>query len=109
DQHLREILAQCSAVLSAEEIVERVMPDKPAILLLAANALYPQPTQKALQRPFLEKALALTLRAARSPQAADYVLQARILRDLDRPGDAILAYQQALLLDPSQLACRFKC
>jgi O-antigen ligase/tetratricopeptide (TPR) repeat protein len=108
DQHLREILVKCSALLPAQEIVDQVLPDKPEILVMAANVLYPQPTQKALQRPFLEKALALTLRSARSPQAADYVLQARILRDLDRFGDAILAYQQALLLDPGQIAWRFQ-
>ena len=57
DGHLPEILDRSAALLSPHDILRRVLPDRPDLLLKAALHLYPEPGEG--RRPFLERALAI--------------------------------------------------
>lgn len=108
DQHLPEILAQTRKHLPPLDIRDRVLPDKPELLIKAAKLLYPEDANRAERTPFLEKALVRAGRPDRAVRGEDLVLQGRILDNLDRPADAVLAYQRALMLEPERLEWRMQ-
>jgi tetratricopeptide (TPR) repeat protein len=105
DSHLPEILAQSAAHLSPRDVLGRVLPDRPDLLLTAAVSLYPQPADG--RRPFLQRALAILDNQPRADGAADLHLKALIYRALGQPAEAITAYQASLDREPLQLAWRY--
>jgi tetratricopeptide (TPR) repeat protein len=104
--HLPRILARSGELLGPDEIVRRVLPDRPGLLLKAALELYPRPAEG--RRPFLERALAL-LEERRGPVgAADLHLRASIDRALGRPAEALAAYRASLDREPLELTWRYE-
>ena len=57
DGHLPEILDRSAALLGPHDILGRILPHRPDLLLKAALHLYPEPGER--RRPFLERALAI--------------------------------------------------
>jgi O-antigen ligase/tetratricopeptide (TPR) repeat protein len=104
DSLLPEILDRSAAHLGPRDIMCRVLPDRPGLLLKAALYLYPQPEEG--RRPFLEGALAILEGRPDSPGAADLHVKASIHRALGQSAEAMTAYRAALDLEPLQLAWR---
>src|SRR5262245_50444562 len=59
DRHLPQLLAIASRELSPKDMVEVLLPDRPALLLDAAFRLYPEKGATSERRPFLQKAVRL--------------------------------------------------
>jgi predicted Zn-dependent protease len=82
------------------------MPDRPAVLLKAADALFPADEKESpVRREYLERARdALAARPTKT--AAEWELEARLEVGLGRPDQAAAAYRRALGLSPRQTAWR---
>ncbi len=106
DSHLSEILKQSAGHLSSHEIVRRVLPDRPGLLLEAALQLYPQPGEGRL--PFLGKALAILADRTDALKAADLHIKASIHRALGQSAEALTAYRASLDLEPLQHSWRYE-
>ncbi len=106
DSHLSEILSRSVARLSPEDIVRRILPDRPDLLLKAALHLYPQPGEG--RRPFFEQALATLEKRPDALGAADLHVKASIHRALGQPVEALAAYRASLDREPLQLAWRYE-
>ena len=106
DSYLPEILEKCAGHLSPDDIIHRVVPDRPGLLLEAALRLYPQPA--AGRRPFLEKALAIFNNRTDALGAADLHVKASIHRALGQSVEAVTAYQASLDREPLQLSWRYE-
>jgi tetratricopeptide (TPR) repeat protein len=105
ESRLPQILARCTGRLSPLDILGRVVPDRPEVLLKAAQELYPQPGEG--RRPFLERALALLEKRPPPPAPADLHLKGSIHRALGQPDEAVVAYRAALDRQPLELDWRY--
>ena len=92
--------------LSPDDILRRILPDRPDLLLEAALHLYPQPGEG--RRPFLEQALAILEKRPDALGAADLHVKASIHRALGQPVEALAAYRASLDREPLQLAWRYE-
>jgi tetratricopeptide (TPR) repeat protein len=106
DSHLPEILDRSDKLLSPQDILHRVLPNRPDLLLKAALHLYPQPGEE--RRPFLEQALVLFGKQPNALGAADQHVLATIHRALGQPADALAAYRASLDQEPLQVTWRFE-
>lgn len=89
--------------LSATDILDRIVPDDPKLILAAVDLLLGKPADKAKRRPYLEKALALM----KSPSTADeYHTAAMLHLSLDQLKEAEEQLQRALAMVPTQLDWR---
>ena len=107
DQYLGQILGQTS-YLKTSQLVEKVLPDKPDVLLAAALHLYPDFGSVQRRRPFLEKALRSLEAKDEGTGPRDSLVKARIYKALDQPDQAILAYREFLNRDASQMRVRYE-
>ncbi len=107
DQHLAQILGQTS-YLKTNQLVEKVLPDRPEVLLAAALYLYPDFGSVQRRRPFLEKALRLLESQEEETGPRDSLVKARIYKALDQPEQAILSYREFLNRDASQMHVRYE-
>jgi predicted Zn-dependent protease len=101
-QYLQDILDQSAGRLAPQEILGRVLPDDPGLLVKAASHLYPKPEQAAERRPFLERALILLEQRPGPLQAQDLHTKAVIHTSLGQPAEALATYQAALTREPQQ-------
>jgi O-antigen ligase/tetratricopeptide (TPR) repeat protein len=106
DSHLPEILDRSAVHLSPHDILRRLLPDRPGLLLAAALHLYPQPGEG--RRPFLEQALATLEKQPDALGAANLHLKASIHRALGQPVEALAAYRASLDREPLELAWRYE-
>ncbi len=106
DSHLPEILDRSAVLLSPHDILRRILPDRPGLLLKAAFHLYSQPGEG--RRPFLEQALATLEKRPDALGAADLHVKASIHRALGQPVEALAAYRASLDREPLQLARRYE-
>ncbi|MHB1426251.1 MAG: O-antigen ligase family protein [Gemmataceae bacterium] len=104
DMHLPVILDFVRPVLSDEEILDRVLPDKPKVLFVAAMNLHADEVAREKQKPFLERALTVLVEQPEpsklEEQAEDLFLKAMIHDILGQKKDAIAAFQAALVHAP---------
>jgi O-antigen ligase/Flp pilus assembly protein TadD len=108
DQNLLAILSLGKQALGAQALLDQVLPDRPDLLVIAAERLYPKSDNRVERRPFLEKALKI-LQQRQQPLTGDsLLLQARLLRTLGRQEEATQAYQQALSREPRHYAWRLE-
>jgi tetratricopeptide (TPR) repeat protein len=99
--YLSAILDRSSDVLTPQEILDRVLPDRPEVLAEAADYLFPQ-RHAAQRRPFLEKALK-ALRRQGAPQSAEDVhLEGILYRSLGRLDEALDDLEAAVRLRPGR-------
>jgi tetratricopeptide (TPR) repeat protein len=97
--YLSAILDRSSDVLGPQEILDRILPDRPEVLADAADYLFPR-RQAAERRPFLERALQ-ALRRQGAPQSADDLhLEGTVYRSLGRTEEALDDLEAAVRLRP---------
>jgi len=106
DSHLPEILDRSAGHLSPDDIIRRILPDRPGLLFEAASHLYPEPG--AGRRPFLERALAILDKRPGALGAADLHVKASIHRALGQPVEALTAYRASLDREPLRLPWRYE-
>lgn len=104
DRYLGDILELARQRIGPDDILRDVMPDRPAVLLKAADALFPKDEAEAPgRRAYLERARdALAAQSPGAKAAADWELEARLEAGLGRPDRAAAAYRRALGLSPRQ-------
>jgi tetratricopeptide (TPR) repeat protein len=105
DRFLEPILRKSAARLGPDGLLRRLLPDRPAVLLAAAE-VYPAPA--AQRHPFLEKALQLLDRQAPPWKAEDLHLQAQIQGALGASEKAVATFRAALAVAPKQVAWRLE-
>jgi len=104
DLHLLPILDQAHSVLSDEEMLKKVFPDKPKVLFVGGMYLQPNEGGREGQKMFLEKAL--TALAGQEEPSKDeekgenFFLKAMIHDILGQKKEAIAAYQASLAHPP---------
>jgi tetratricopeptide (TPR) repeat protein len=116
DVHLADILDRSAGFLDPPQMLDELLPDRPAILLQAANHLYPDPEVPRQRRPldsqarqmFVEQALALLQDQPGRLSPAEMHLQAQLLSATDKPAEAIESYRTALLREPRQVHWRLE-
>jgi O-antigen ligase/tetratricopeptide (TPR) repeat protein len=99
-RHLGSILQAARDKLSADEIRTKLLPGDPAVLLAAANTLYPDPAaQAAERRPFLE-----AIAAADRPDLPieRLMIVADALAWLGRPDEAAAVWRRAADAEPDR-------
>jgi O-antigen ligase/tetratricopeptide (TPR) repeat protein len=108
DRYLPRILGMITSSLSPQDVLERLLPEKPELLVMAANQLYPGEGLAEEGRPYLEKALVLLQGRPGLPSADDVYTAAVVHRLLDQPAQACQAYQAALERKPNQVRWRLE-
>jgi O-antigen ligase/tetratricopeptide (TPR) repeat protein len=106
DRNVEAVLQLGRGALSSKDFAERVLPEKPEILLSAALRLYPQAGAVEERRPLLEKALVLMKAQGFSLKPEHFYLQAQIHENLGQTADALRAYQKAVSLQSRQITWR---
>ena len=106
EQHLSSILPAAIARLGAVEVVDRVLPPNPALLLQAAQRP-PLDLNRSDRRAFAVRALE---RMAEQPLSKkdDWYARAWLLREIGQTTAAIEAYECALRKSPDSLDWRFE-
>jgi tetratricopeptide (TPR) repeat protein len=106
--YLPEIVSMSAVRLGPREMVAKVLPDRPDLLVQAADLLYPTPEAAAERQPFMEKALDLLRRQPGPLRAEDLHLRAVAHAALGRTREAVADYQAALSQGPRQVAWRYE-
>lgn len=105
--HLGEILERLGGSLGPSEILRRILPTRPDVLISAAERLYPAPGDPG-RRPFLEKALASFSARSEALRAEELLGRASLHRDLGDWNGALADYRSALNLEPLRVDGRFQ-
>jgi O-antigen ligase/tetratricopeptide (TPR) repeat protein len=109
DRHLADILAEAGATASPADLAGEVLPDRPDLLVRAADELPQGEDEEERRRLLLQRALELFRQTGPGDRTAgDLHLEAVVLERLDRPKEALDAYQAALVRDPGQPAWRYE-
>jgi O-antigen ligase/tetratricopeptide (TPR) repeat protein len=107
DKHLIDIVDQCFNDLSAQQLVDKVLPDDPKSLLIVARGFYGKPEQASEQQAVVQHVLAL-LDAKESPSAEDYRAKSYAYRLLGMEELSQAAFQDALAAEPANTDLRFE-
>jgi O-antigen ligase/tetratricopeptide (TPR) repeat protein len=107
-RYLPAILHSSSQLLGPRELVEKVLPARPDVLVAAATQLYPAAEAAAERRPFLEEALRLLEARRGLATGADLRLKAQTHKSLGQPAEALAAYQELLAREPRQAEWRYE-
>jgi O-antigen ligase/tetratricopeptide (TPR) repeat protein len=94
--------------LGSEVFLSEVLPDKPALLVRAAELLFPGPNSVEQQRPFLEKAQRLLRDQPGELTADQWHLRARVDATFGQLAEAQEAYHTALQQAPTQTGWRLE-
>jgi O-antigen ligase/tetratricopeptide (TPR) repeat protein len=108
DAFLVQILDESSARLDAAALLNRVLPERPRVLLLAAEYLYPDSVDAAEREPLLRKAIALFDEQVEPLSAEDWRIRALVHALLQQPNEAVAAYRAALAKEPLRLEWRYE-
>jgi tetratricopeptide (TPR) repeat protein len=106
DAFLMDISRRSLAVLSTDELIESVLPDKPGQLLRVALELYPPPADKDEREPFLDRALALLEQPGLALTGSEWRLKANALYLAGRMSEARTAFRAAIQYDPGLVDLR---
>lgn len=103
-RHLGAILRAARGKLSADEVRAKLLPDDPAVLLVAADMLFPdRVAQAAERRPFLEAAA----KVDRPDLPADRLMVvADALSELGRSDEAAAVWRRAVDAEPESVSVR---
>lgn len=108
DAFLPQILDESSARLDAAALLDRVLPERPRVLLMAAEYLYPDAADAAEREPFLKKAVALFDEHVEPSTADDWRIKALVHASLQQTDEAIAAYRAALAQQPLRVEWRYE-
>jgi O-antigen ligase/tetratricopeptide (TPR) repeat protein len=103
DRYFAPILQRSAKLLSPADLLDRVLPDKPDMLVAVALAL-----PEAERRPFLERALALLDKGPGPLDAGGLRVKALAHDSLGQPGEAVAAYRAALAREPHREGWRYE-
>jgi thioredoxin-like negative regulator of GroEL len=107
DEYARTIVERGRGVLTDEELLDGILPDRPQTIVAAAAQLYPD-AGAAGRRPFSEKALRLLSQPGAARSATDLHLEATLHESLDDLGQAAAAYEAALDRAPQEIEWRYE-
>jgi tetratricopeptide (TPR) repeat protein len=107
DKHLSDIVQQSTNYLSARELLDRVLPDRPGLLMNVARGHYGSPEQAAEQHVLLEHALGL-LDEKGSLSVDEYRLKSLIYHLLGMEELARGAFKDAVALQPLDAKLRYE-
>ena len=108
DVGLSRILDRSLAVLTTDEILAKVLPDRPSVLVAAAMYFFPDPESVEERKPFLEKALTQLSVSSSKLNSAQLQTKATVCRLLGRQDEALISYRESLSADPEQIATRLQ-
>jgi tetratricopeptide (TPR) repeat protein len=100
--YLGPILTRSCARWPASQIVERIIPENPQLLVQASQLKYPNQDETEQRRPYLERALHILNDRGTKLDATGLHLQGEINAMLSKPAEALLCYGRALKMDPRQ-------
>jgi tetratricopeptide (TPR) repeat protein len=107
-RRLPDVVRESSLHLSPGEVLERVLPEEPGVLVAAARLLFPGPEGDERRGPFLDRALELLRRQGGAARGEDFLLLARVHAERGEDEEALAAYQAALAREPERLAWRLE-
>lgn len=108
DRFLTRILDRAAAFLAPQELLDKILPDQPTLLLAAAMYLYPQPEAVQDRRPFMVKAIGLYNSQWGPMNSTHWYTKGVLHIQLGEPDMAIQAYKTALASNPGQVGWRFE-
>jgi O-antigen ligase/tetratricopeptide (TPR) repeat protein len=108
DGYLVDVLARAGRLVGPRGVLDRVLPEKPDLLVRAALHYYPDPKQNGERRPFLDKALAVIASRPGALSAADFHSKALVHAVLGQSAEALAAFRTATALAPQQIAWRYE-
>lgn len=106
--HLQAAFNSAMAKLGPQATIERMLPDDPEILIMAARSLAARPDQADVVRRTVERAKSILTDRLITVDAADLHMLAQCYRILGQPDAARSAFEQALALDPRQHEWRYE-
>jgi predicted Zn-dependent protease len=89
-------------------MLDRLLPDDPALLYRAAFLCHPNPEASQERLPFFQTALRLVRARGPDRSAGGQHVRGQILSGLGESSEAIDCYRRALALSPHQTAWRFE-
>ena len=107
DVFLKKILERGQSRMNPQQVLDRILPEQPRILVAAADMIYPDPRAPE-RRIILEKARGLMDQFPGPWEADDVRLKGLVLASLGHPEVALAAYREALLRKPQQSDWRFE-
>jgi len=108
DRHLDAILDRTLPDPAPAVVVERLLPDRPEILVRAAQRLFPAPEAAGQREPFLRAALAALTRHGQPLPAEALYLRSTIHEALRQPDEAAAACREAVLHAPGNANWRYE-
>jgi O-antigen ligase/tetratricopeptide (TPR) repeat protein len=105
ESYLPQILSATAAQLTPEELAEKVLSNRPELLLAAATRLE-QAAPRIDPRPLLTRALGQLAAQSEALTPQDLRTRARVLRALGREAEAMAAYQTLVARQPEEVAYR---
>jgi tetratricopeptide (TPR) repeat protein len=106
--YLQRIMNQSIGHLTPAEILKYVLPDRPEILLAAAEELFPTDRFTTQRQPFLEKCLSLLNESPVVLSTNELFMKARAHMLMDQPNEAIAAFRAGLLQAPEEYSRRYE-
>jgi O-antigen ligase/tetratricopeptide (TPR) repeat protein len=108
DRYFPQILGAAATFLAPHEVVESVLPDRPELLLAAAQRLYPDAGAASQRRPFLEKAARLLEGSSNGLTPEGLHTLAVTRKQMGQPQEAVAAYRKLLVQRPRQADWRYE-
>jgi tetratricopeptide (TPR) repeat protein len=106
-RHFDTIVVDAKKQLTWAELIDQVFPSAPKSIYVAMERLYPEPSTE--QRiPFLKRAVKEFDQMGPKRAASDDLLHGKILRELKRDDEAIVALKLGLTKEPSSMALHWE-
>jgi tetratricopeptide (TPR) repeat protein len=102
-KHFGPILNQSRLMLKPEEILVKLLPDNPRLILESANTLLPQPkneAEKKTRKEYFQRATELLRLESGDITAEGWAVRASISHESGNTTDAIIAMRRAMAMDP---------
>jgi O-antigen ligase/tetratricopeptide (TPR) repeat protein len=99
----KEILSQSRRYLTPSEMLEKLLPDNPEIIVETANTLLPNPSSpadKAVRADYFNRAVVLLRRHTGEITADGWIARAWVYQEMDQNANAITALRRAITLEP---------
>jgi O-antigen ligase len=103
-----EVVQRCADRADATTLLGQIFADRPEALAEAGFKLFRAEEEAPELRACAEAALAALNRRAGMREAKDYYTKAKVYRALDRSAEALMAFRDALALQPSETAWRLE-
>ena len=102
-KHFEAILNQSRLYLKPDELLVKLLPDNPRLVVESANRLLPQPQNEAdkkTRKEYFQRAIDLLRLESGDITAEGWAVRASIAHELGNDTDAIIAMRRAITMDP---------